>query len=75
MAEGSMKEYRDTDYGDYRDIEDTHCWQDDFDLTQEEKDYIVDRHWEYLEDAAERCGLDTSEWDLHDWWAFEEYIS
>lgn len=66
---------RDCDYGDYKYIanEKPH-WTEIFTLG-DEQEKIGEMYWEFLEEAARLCGLDTSDWDREDWWDFEDRIS
>lgn len=70
-----MKEYRDTEYGDYKDFDSYH-WSDNFypircvreEASAKFREYVID----LLNDIAYEYGLDPSEWDRYDYEIFRD---
>ena len=68
-----MKEYRDTEYGDYKDF-DAYHWSDDFypikRIRQAESERFHLDVMALLDDIAYRYGLDPTTWDKNDYEIF-----
>ena len=73
-----MKEYRDCEYGDYRDIANG---TEDFTSTKYQREWaarayeiVRDVRKDTLDEIAEHFGLNPSEWDSRDYDYFEEEL-
>lgn len=79
MAERTViMEYRDTEYGDYRDFDEPRAWWDDFNPSnrqchEAQNEYNVYKY-EALDTVAGYFGLDTSEWTKDDFDTFVEMV-
>ena len=50
-------------------------WTETLLTTKRQEDDIRDLYKDFLNNVADICGLDTSEWDHHDWWELEDIIN
>ena len=78
MVGETVMEYRDTEYGDYKDFEEPRAWWDDFfpkarDCHLAQDEYNVYKY-EALDNVAGMFHLDTTEWSREDYDMFMEMV-
>ncbi len=70
--------HADTPYGNYSEFDSPDTWQDNFFPKKWEREMAQEKYrqsrFEILDDIADDFGLDTSEWDLQDYWDFMDML-
>lgn len=68
----------DCEYGNYRDMNNEYDWRDDFfprkKARQEAQDKFYEWKREMLDEIADDCGLDTSDWTREDYSDFADMM-
>ena len=64
----------DTPYGNYNDFDPEPHWSDNFTPTRSQEMRVEALWYEFLEEAAAVCNLDTSEWDRDEYIYFKEFM-